>query len=185
MSLQSWQETRIAAQVDGAQLVSSTAATSLLPGHAKVQLEPQFFSVVGKAIRVSLRGRLSNVNPTPGTLTLDFRLGSIGVATSPAFALNTTAAKTNVTFWAELLATCRAVGNGTSANLMFQWRVESEAFALATTGVGALFGPASAPAVGSGFDSTAQQTVDLNGQFSVSSASNNITIHQFVLEALN
>lgn len=185
MSLQTWQETLISTQVDGAALTNSTALTSILPGQAKYPLPGQFFNAPGKQIRATLAGRISILNPTPGNLTLELMLGAVAVANSGSLALNTTAAKTNVAFWAQLIATCRAVGNGTSANVMFQWEIKSEAIALATTGVGVLFGPASAPAVGSGFDSTSAQTVDVQAQWSVASASNSITLHQFCLEALN
>ncbi|HEY1813021.1 MAG TPA: hypothetical protein VGG74_11810 [Kofleriaceae bacterium] len=188
MSKQSWMELLQASEVDGSALASSTAATTLLPSHAKLTLPQGFFDAPGKQIRVTLAGRISTLNPTPGNLTLSLQLGptsAIGAASSGSMALNTTATKTNVAWWAELLATCRAVGGGTNANLMFQWKVYSEAFALATTGVGMIFGPASAPAVGTGFDSTSAQLVDIFGQWSVSSASNSITLHQFCFEALN
>lgn len=185
MSSQYWQELLAVGLVDGSALASSTSATSILPSAAKIALNAGFFDRPGKALRATVHGRISTLNPTPGTLTLDMRLGAVIAANSGALTVNTTAAKTNVAWMAELIATCRAVGSSTSANLMFQWKVTSEAFAAASTGVGVLFGPASAPAVGTGFDSTAAQTVDIFGTWSVSSASNSIQVHQYLLEALN
>jgi len=176
-----------ASLVDGAQLVSSTTPTSLLPTGAKVTLPAGYFGSplgIGRGLRITLLGRMSVLNPTPGNFTLDMRLGAVVAANGGAMALNTTAGKTNVAFEATLYATCRAVGSGTSANLMFQWRMHSEAIALAATGVGDLFAPASVPAVGTGFDSTAAQTIDVFGTFSISNAANNITVHQYWLELL-
>ena len=179
-----WQETLVVAAGDGAQLTTSTTATSLIPTGAKYTLPAGYFNFVGKSLRLVVLGRISNMNPTPGNFTIDMRLGSVVAANSGALALNTTAAKSNVTFKAVMNCTCRAIGSGTAANLMFQWDVQSEAFALAATGVGSVFGPASAPAVGTGFDSTAALTVDVFGTFSVSNSANNFTLHQYFLEGM-
>lgn len=185
MSLQTWSETLISAQVDGAALTNTTPA-SIIPAAAKFTLPANFFSAPGKVLRARLFGRLSNLNPTPGNFTIDMRLGAVVAANGGAMALNAAAANTNVAFEAELLATCRAIGNGTSANLMFQWRCMSQALsALTTAGAVTVFAPATAAAVGTGFDSTASQTVDIFGTFSVNNAANTITIHQYILEALN
>lgn len=183
MSGQTWQETYITAQIDGTALNTSTTRTSLLPAAAKFTLPANYFSI-GRSLRISVRGRLSNINPTPGNLTLDVAFGSINVQTN-TLALNTTAAKTNVTFEYETILTCRAIGAGTSANLMGIGSITSEAVALATTGVGVLMLPASAPAVGNGFDSTVAQTIDFLGTFSVSNAANSIQVHEYILESLN
>lgn len=191
MSLQSWQETLINSQVDGTALSASTSATSLLPGAAKVTLPPNFMSV-GKLLRVTFAGRISNLVTTPGTLTIDLRMGptsNIVVFNGAAMQLSTTA-HTNVPIWGEILLTCRAIGNSTNANLMGQGRITSQALSLtavadSTTTPATLLAPNTAPAVGTGFDSTVAMVVDLFGTFSVNSASNSITIHQYVLESLN
>lgn len=184
MSRQRWQELYSSGEIDGTALASSTTPTSIIPGAAVITLPANFFDI-GTVLRATLTGRMSVLNPTPGNFTIDMRLGAVVAANGNTMALNSTASKTNVTWWAELIATCRAKGKTTAANLMFQWRFQSEGVALATTGVGTLFAPASAPAVGTGFDSTTQQTVDIFGTFSVSSASNSIQVHQYLLESLN
>lgn len=184
MSLQSWQECLISSQVDGAALASSTTATSLLPGAAKFAL-PANFMAIGKVVRVSARGRISNIVTTPGTLTLDVRLGSVVVFNGGAVSLNATA-KTNVSWAFEALLTCRAIGASTTANLIGIGRLTSESVvgaAAGTTITASL--PASAPAVGTGFDSTVGQVVDLFGTFSVNNAGNSIQVHEYTLESLN
>lgn len=191
MSLQTWQETLIAAQSDGVAVTNTTTATSLLGGtgtgasHAKVTLPANFF-YTGRVLKITAMGRISTVVTTPGTLTLDIRMGAVVAANGGAMTLSITA-KTNVGWWLEWILTCRAIGSGTTTNLMHQGMWTSEA-AGATTVVGeakSLLLPASAPAVGTGFDGTAAQTVDLFATWSVANASNSILLHQYKIEALN
>jgi hypothetical protein len=187
MSFQSWQETLVASQVDGAALTGSLTATSLLPGQAKFTLPAGFFGTAGKSVRITARGRISNIVTTPGTLTLDIRLGAVIAQTSQALALNIVA-KTNVSFEYEMILAARTVGNGTTATLMGIGSFSSESVIgspLPTVGgSGILMIPASAPAVGTGFDSTSSQVVDMFGTWSLSNA-NSIQVHEYILEALN
>lgn len=187
---QSWQETLINQNVDGAALTNTVTATSLLHATAKQSLPPHFFRI-GKMLKVTAQGRISNIVTTPGTLTLDIRMGptaNIIVCNGGAMALNTVA-KTNVPWWMEWILTCRAVGNGTSANLMHQGMWQSESVVgsplPAAGGAGCLNIPSTAPAVGTGFDSTVSMLVDLFGTWSVANAGNSITVHQFKIEDLN
>lgn len=192
-SRQTWQETLAALQVDGPAL-TGTAAASLLgtatnaSAAAKFTLPANFFGPdgVGKVLRVALKGRISNIVTTPGTLTIDVRMGptsNIIVFNGGAFSLNVVA-KTNVTFICDILLTCRAVGPGTLANLMGigQFQSESVVGAAAGTTVAANL-PASAPAVGTGFDSTVAMVVDVFGTFSLTG--NSLTVHEYTLESLN
>jgi len=180
----------IGAQGDGPALSASTSPTSLLPGQAKYIMPAGFIDVIGKKFRLTAQGRISTVVTTPGTLTLSLRWNStpIIVSTSQAFALNVVA-KTNTTWWLELLITARAVGSGTSANLMVNGVWESEAVIgsplQSAGGIGALPWQASAPAVGTGFDSTVANLIDFYGTWSVNSGSNSIQVHDYALESLN
>jgi hypothetical protein len=177
-----------ASNQDGAALANSTTATSLLPAIAK----PTFAAnalYIGKMFRLRATGRISTLVTTPGTLNLVLRLGSVAAFDSGAMSLNTTA-QINVNWDLDALLTVRAVGSGTSANLIGQgqWRSHAVIASPAPTagGAGAHMLPYNAaPAVGTGFDSTAAQTVDLFGHWSVANAANSITCHQFVLEDLN
>jgi hypothetical protein len=191
MSVNSWQETIISAQVDGVALTNSTTPTSILGGtgtgasQAKVTLPANYFAT-GKILRVTAAGRISTLVTSPGTLTLDIRFGAVVVANGGTMVLSTTA-KTNVAWYLQWLLTCRAIGSGTVANLMHQGFWTSEA-AGATTVAGeakTILLPQSAPAVGTGFDSTASQSVDLFGTWSVANASNSIQTHQFMIESMN
>jgi len=185
---QSWQETLINQNVDGAALTASTTPTSILHATAKLPLPPNFFRI-GKVIKLTAQGRVSTVT-TPGTLTLDIRMGptsNIIVANGGAMTLNATA-KTNVPWWMEWILTCRAVGNSTAANLMHQGTWTSEAVvgssAPSAGGAGTHMLPNAAPAVGTGFDSTASMIVDLFATWGTNNA-NSIQVHQYKVEDLN
>jgi hypothetical protein len=182
VSLQSWGETLVSAQVDGTALTNSVTRASIIPPAAIYTLPANFFSI-GKVLRVNFWGRMSNVVTTPGTLTLEVFFGATSVFSGGAIALNTTA-KTNVTCRGIIMLTCRAIG--ASANLMGtgDFTSESVVSSAANTANDAMM-PATAPAVGSNFDSTASQAVDLRATFSVSTATTSIQLHQYALEALN
>lgn len=186
MSMQTWQETLINQNVDGTALTASTTPTSIIHPSAKLTL-PANYLRVGSIIKLTAQGRISNVVTTPGTLTIDVRMGptsNIVVANGGAIALNTTA-KTNVAFWLEILMTCRAIGNGTSTNFMFQGTFTSESvFSAAAGTANTAMLPASAPTVGTGFDSTVASVVDLFATWSLNNA-NSIQTHQFKIESFN
>lgn len=169
---------------DGAALNTSVTATSILPAAAKAVIQATSI-FVGRTVHITARGRMSNMNPTPGTITLDVRFGAVVVFNGGAVALNA-AAKTNVSFVFDAYLTVRAVGSGTSANLMGVGTLTSEAVVGGGTGTAITATlPATAPAVGTGFDSTVDQTVDLFATFSVSNAANGIQVHEYSIESVN
>lgn len=167
---------------DGAALANSTSQTSLLPTSA---LEAAFgigYFRRGKVIAIDFAGRISTVGTTPGTLTLTFRIGTVDVFSSGAMTLNTTA-QTN-THWrlsGELV--CRVAGTGTLTTLFpkgCQFRSHAVIGSPAPTAGGAgvhMLPYNAAPAVGSGFDFTGSQGVNLMATWSVANASNSITLH--------
>jgi hypothetical protein len=174
----------ISAQVDGSALSSSSSATSLLPAQAKLTLPANYLDYAGRTLRVRAAGRISNIVTTPGTLTLDVRLGGTVVFNGGAMQLSTTA-HTTVPWWWEVMLTVRGVGS--SATLMGQGIFFSQAANIsssdAATGHSLLMSPNSTPAVGTSFDSTAAQQMDLFGTFSVSNAGNAITLHQYEVQS--
>lgn len=175
----------------GPTLTASTTPTSLLLGQAKATLKPGFFDRAGKAVRIDFAGQLGNIVTTPGTLTLDVRMGptsNIVVFNGGAMQLSSTA-HTTLPIMGSILLTCRAVGNGTSANLMGQGLVTAQSLSLtavadSTTTPATLLMPNTTPAVGTGFDSTVAMVVDLFGTFSLNNA-NAITLQQYWLYEVN
>ena len=180
--------TLITAQSDGAALASSTTPTSLLPSQAKYTL-PANFLQIGSKLRFYAAGRISTLVTSPGVLQLDIRFGSVIVATSPTFALNIVA-QTNDTWILNWDLTCRAVGGSTSANFMHtgSWTSAAAVGGVSqgtTGGAASMLIPGTAPAVGTGFDSTAAQQIDFFGTWSVNNAANSIQVHQFAIDSLN
>lgn len=188
MPFQSWTGLLVSANADSTAFNTSTAETSLLVTHAKFALPANFLTYPGQALRIRAMGRISNIVTTPGTLTLRVKFGATAVASTPAFALNTTA-KTNVTWILDWDLTLRSVGGGTSATFIHsgQWQSESYVGSPASSAGGPGTGmiPATAPAVGSGFDSTIANVIDLTAQFSVSNVGNAMQSHSYKLESLN
>lgn len=175
----------IGAQGDGT-AGTSTTENSLLPGQAKLTLPANFIDQIGKKFYIRANGRISNIVTTPGTLTFRVKFGNIAVATSSALQLNAVA-KTSVGWYIEWMLTARAIGSGTLANFFHQGIFGSESVVgspvPATGGSGELALQASTPVVGTGFDSTVANIVDLTGQFSLTG--NSITVHDYALESLN
>lgn len=188
MSMQGWVEALAVSGADGAALTNTVTATSLLPATAKVVLPAQFFDKVGKMLRFRITGRMSTVVTTPGTFTFDVRFGSVIVFTGGAITLNTVA-QTNATFYIDLTLVCRAIGSGTTATVLGVGTYESRTVigspAVAAGSAGQALMPDTAPTVGTGFDSTTAQTVDVFGTWSIASASNSVTVHQYIIEAVN
>ena len=180
-----YQSTIIGAQGDGPAL-TLVAAASMLPGQAKITLPANFIDVVGKKVRLRAHGRISNIVATPGTLTFSVRFGSIIVAQSAAWQLNAVA-KANVAWHLDLLLTARSIGSGVLATLMAQGVWESESVVgsplPAAGSAGQLAWQPSAPVVGTGFDSTVANVIDLFGIFSLTG--NSLTLHDYLLESLN
>lgn len=182
-----YQTTLVEAQTDGT-AVTATAEGTLLPGQARIFLPSGYLNRIGKRLHVLATGRISNIVTTPGTLTLRFKLGptaNIAVAQSSAIQLNA-AAKTNVSWVLDMTMTLRSIGSGTSATFMAngQWTSESVVGSPvpASGGAGGAMWQASAPAVGTGFDSTVDNLIDLTAQFSLTG--NSIQLHTFALEDL-
>lgn len=169
---------------DGTALANSTAATNILHGSGIATI-PAGALQIGSTIKMLLRGRISTLATTPGTLTFDMRLGSVIISGLGALPLNVTA-QTNAAWELELLATIRAIGNGTVANAIVTGRFTSRALVgsvvSASGGDMLIVLPDTAPAVGTGFDSTVAQSVNVFATWSVASASNSILVHQSITE---
>lgn len=191
MSRQAWVETYITSEADSVALSASTTQTSILNAAARYTLPSNWFDI-GRTLRLAARGRISTLVTSPGTLTFSACLGTvaspINVFGSGALNLNTTA-QTNATWELEILLTCRAIGSGTTANIMGIGSWTSRAIigspAVASGSPPTQLLPDTAPAVGTGFDSTITNVVDLQAQWSANSASNSILTHIYTLEGIN
>jgi hypothetical protein len=170
---------------DGSPLTAAAAA-SCIPPECKITLPNNYWDR-GKQWRVRASGRISCAVTTPGTARLDLRLGSVVAFDSLAINLNIVA-KTNVHWWLDVKLTCRAVGNGTVTQLFPNGIFGSEAVVgspLPTAGgSGVVFLPYNtAPALGTGFDNTLANTVDMF--FTQTVATGSFTLHDYMIEELN
>lgn len=170
---------------DGAALTAAAAA-SCLPTYVPTTL-PAGYWQVGRMWRLTASGRISCAVTTPGTARWDLRLGGVVAFDTTAMPLNIVA-KVNVPWYLIVMLTCRAVGSGTSANLMGQGTWLSEA-SVATMLPSVGPGPGGqtvpyniAPAVGTGFNSQSALTLDFF--FTQTVATGSMTVHQFIIEQL-
>lgn len=152
---------------------TGTSILSLLPTSALFTLPGGALSI-GSKIRIEASGQMNTVVTSPGTLIFTMKFGAVAVFTSQAIALNIVA-QTNATWTLALNSTVRAVGSSTAANLITtgSWvsRASLNAPAVATTnGVGAVLLPDTAPSVGTGFDSTISNLIDLQATTSVAAS---------------
>jgi hypothetical protein len=196
MSLQSWEETLVSEYIDGPLQNTYTTAKSIFgvdgtdqAAHCKYTL-PANFWVPGKTVMVNLRGNLSNIVTTPGTVTFQFMLGAVIAWTSGAINFSTTA-HTTLPFWLDIDLTCQVAGGGTQAKLMGQGVITSQCVSNTSAAdsvansLPTLLLPNTTPAQGTGFDSTASQKVDIFVGFSTSNAGNGVQSRQYRLRALN
>jgi hypothetical protein len=181
-------ETLATAQVPGPALASFTTAVSCLPTPARHTIGPDNW-YLGKKLKIEAQGGISNVVTTSPTFTFEVRLGpssNIVVFSTGAIVCSTTA-HTMVPWWLEISLTCRALGSGTSANLMGQARfhsravIDASAADITTHGHPDLLAPETSPAVGTGFDSNVANIVDLFVACQTSAAGNAITLQQYAL----
>lgn len=189
-----YSETLVQAAGDGPSLSGSAAATSILDPSWKPLIKPEFWGQgLGKKLRLRGWGRLSNIVTTPGTLTLDVRLGPTSPATiivfnGAAMQLSTTA-HTTLPFDFDIALRTTALGSGTSAKMKGLMRATGQQLSISaadpTSGHSTLLAPNATPADGTGFDSTVNNILDLFATFSIANAGNLIQLHDYELVAVN
>lgn len=177
----------VTAQTGGPNLTGSNVSTSLLYAPMRVILHPNYF-VIGKMLNIKVAGQLGNIVTTPGTLTIDVRLGGVIVFNGGAMQLSTTA-HTALPFWLDIMLNCLSVGAGAAATLIGQGVMTSQCLSLtavadSTTTPATLLLPNTTPAAGTGFDSTIANTLDLFATFSLANA-NAIQMQQYCVIPLN
>jgi hypothetical protein len=166
--------------------LTAAAAASCVPTYVPTTL-PAGYWQIGRIWRLTASGRISCVVTTPGTARWDLRLGGVVAWDSLAIPLNIVA-KTNVPWFLQVILTCRAVGSGTSANLIGQGFWLSEAalnVAVPSTGPGPggnTLPYNTAPVVGTGFNSQSALTLDFF--FTQTAATGSMTVHQFLIEQM-
>jgi hypothetical protein len=182
MASRGFRERILEITTDGTALTNSTTPTSLLDADDKEAFIGAGELEVGYALEFVFTGRISTVVTTPGTLTLDLRMGSTAVFSSGAMTLNTTA-QTNVHWVLRGEIICRARGLTTTTTFFpkgcrfISHAVIGSAAPTAGSAGTHMLPYNTAPAVGTGVDFTASQQLDLFATWSVANASNSIQVH--------
>lgn len=163
-----------------------TSATALEGASAAfVTIPPGFWQRGGM---VSLDVGFAMSWASGNTMIFSIMMNAVSAAVSQTFDVTTTGGTTEPLFMHVDLS-CRAVGNGTLANLMSMGYLIGRGIAGQgstpganyTAGMGYAGWREATPAVGTGFDSTIANTIDLQCTMGTSSASNGIQIQTYRL----
>lgn len=180
----------IASQTSAGTLFNTyTTAKSVINAQDLVGIPLNFFSKIGRKLRVKAWGGLSNIVATPGTVVFQVMMGSVVVFTTGTIQMTTTA-NTLTPFKFEATLRLDSIGSGTAAKFIGEGVVSALNL---TIGAGAnptvtdtfIVVPVTAPAVGTGFDSTVAQTLDFWVGFSTSNAGNGVQLQDYTVELLN
>lgn len=192
MSIQNWQETLAYQAASGTLFNTYTTAKSVINPTALWQM-PANYLFPGRSLRVTVKGSVSNIVTTPGTMNFQIKGGptsNIAIFDTGAIQLNATA-HTTLPFWLDIEMRCDAIGNGTTAKMIGLSQVTGRMFTLTAgqtddaQGMQTLIAPATAIAQGTGFDSTVVNIIDFWVGFSISNAGNGVQVHTYRLESLN
>jgi hypothetical protein len=167
---------------DGTAVAATTTETSLLTGVAatgKWAMPGGFFIAPGQILRIYAKGRISTPAATQGNMIFKVKIGSVAVAT--AASLTSLASQTNISWQANVDLVLTAVGDGTTAKFMFNGNTLTAL--VSATNLNNQW-QTSAPAVGTGFDSSAAATLDFTATWSNATAGNTIQLHQYLLESV-
>lgn len=185
---QTWQQTLVTQQAAGSQFATFTTAKTVLNAQA-LYVAPAILWFPGAEFRVTAKGGISNIVTTPGTINFQVKIGSAVAYDTGAIQLNATA-HTTLPFELVVDLTVRAVGSGTSANMMGIGKATGIMFTRTAgqtddaQGMQVIVVPQTAPAVGAGFDSTIANIVDFWTGFSISNGANLIQIQTYKFESL-
>lgn len=144
---------------------------------------------VGSKLRIRAMFGLSNIVTTPGTVVWQVMMGSVVAWTSGNVQMSTTA-NTLAPVELEINLRLDSAGSGTAAKFMGVGKVigiNPQLGAGAANGAvtdSAITLPTTAPAVGTGWDSTVAETLDFWTGFSISNAGNGIQLYDYAVEML-
>lgn len=189
MSQQTFQQLQGFQRAAGTLFNTYTAAKTVINTQA-LWTAPSGYWYPGKTVKVDVGMAISNIVTTPGTVTFQIMMGTIVAWTSGAIQLNATA-HTLLPAYLSVLLRCDSEGSGTAAKLLGMGTLSGLMFTVTAAQVDApntpgLFPvPATAPAVGTGFDSTIANIFDFWVGFSISNAGNGVQVYNYAVTDLN
>lgn len=171
---------------DGTQILNSTSETIICPDFTFSASDNRIYQ--GAAFNIRCWFDVSNVVTTPGTLTLRVRWGGVAgtvLATTGAISLDTTA-RSNYTGTLDADLVWRSVGSAGSAYCMGRVTLNDvpAGAAGAPQGIYTMTaGGLNVPAVVSSLDTTTAKALSVTAQFSVSTATTQLTNHLRILKS--
>lgn len=172
----------------GSSFATYTTAKTVLPAESLVTL-PKWFYVPGRRLEIQVGMSISNIVTTPGLMNFAMKMGTaaapISVFSSGNIQLNATA-HTLLPAWLDIALTCRANADGAAgATLLGMGRICGVMFTLtaaqtdAANCPGEFPLPATAPAVGTGFDNSIENILDFWVGFTISDAANLVRVESY------
>jgi hypothetical protein len=165
-----------------------TTAKSVINATELVSL-PANYMKQGAKFRIKAWGGLSNIITTPGTVTFQVMMGAIVAFTTGAIQMTTTA--NTLTPWDfEATLQVRSAGASTAATLIGSGYITALNLTIGAAGVNptvtdtSIVVPVTAPAAGTGFDSTIANLLDFWVGFSISNAGNGVQVQDYTVEQL-
>lgn len=192
MPKQSWAQGLAVQRGQGTLFNTFTTAKSVINQEALYPIGANALAL-GDAFHISVKGGISNIVTTPGTIVFQIMLGTIVVWSSGNIQLNATAHTTlpfslEVDLYVQLLNTtvggaiAKMMGIGVLTGVMFTKTAgQTDGANTETT----IVVPVTAPALGTAFDSTIGQTLDFWAGFSISNAGNGIQIAGYRVDGNN
>lgn len=183
MSAQTFNETIAFQRVSGTLFNTYTTAKSVIDPTALAALPANYF-YPGRLLHIKTWGGLSNIVTTPGTVTFQVMMGSIVAWTSGAIQLNATA-HTLLPFTLDIDLRVATTGATTAATLIGGGTLQGIQPTLTAGQVDGVNSasivavPATAPAAGTGFDSTISNVLDFWVGFSINNAGNGVQVYNY------
>lgn len=192
MPNQAWEQDVVSQDAAGTLFATFTTAKTVINQNLLYGFYANFFKL-GTRLKITVNMAVSNIVTTPGTVTFQVMLGTIVVWTSGAVQLNATAhttlpAKLVIDLTCQLTntgvggAVAKFMGVGVLTGVMF---TKTAGQTDSAQGDQTIMVPATAPALGTAFDSTISQVLDFWTGFSISNAGNGVRIDQYDVEILN
>ena len=169
---------------DVAAVTLSTTAKALYPAAAFPSLGGQYFSRVGKKLRIRLFGRITT-GATPGNGSFNVYYGSgadaAGVVLMTGTPIALTASQTNLSWQADIIVHCRSVG---ATGTLFCTGTALFNNAVVASTLQPIMLPASGPTVSGACDLTASNIISVQYLRSGSTAET-MQVHDLEVIALN
>lgn len=192
MPKQSWAQGLAAQRGQGTLFNTYTTAKTVINQEALYPIGGNSQSL-GDSYHVSVKGGVSNIVTTPGTITFQIMFGTIVVWSSGAIQLNATAHtllpfSLEVDLIVQLLnttvggAVAKMMGIGVLTGVMF---TKTAGQVDGANSESVITVPVTAPALGAAFDSTISQTMDFWAGFSISAAGNGIQVATYRVDGNN